>query len=113
MARKAATHKKTGGQIIISDPSSKEPWARVPATMLRDPRISGNAIRLYAALYLCAWRANYRGERGYDGQEALAEEFGMSPATVTRALNELREAGYIETERVGLGEPDNVTILLV
>ena len=112
MARDTEARKKTGGNITIADPASQEPWVKVPADMLRDERIGGTAIRLYGALYLCAWRANYKGERGYEGQEALAQEFCMSRDMVKRAVIQLRDASYIETERVGLGEPDNILLLL-
>jgi len=111
MAGDTEARKKTGGNITIADAASQEPWVKVPADMLRDERISGNAIRLYGALYLCAWEANYTGGRGYEGQQALADEFAMSQSALSRALIELHQAGYIEIERVGLGEPDNITLL--
>ncbi len=106
--------KREGGQIIFEQASDNEPWAKVPTAILRDERVNGNAVRLYAALYICGWRANYQGTRGYDGQEALAEEFAFgSQSAVARALAQLVQADYVRTERLGQGEPDNIIMLTV
>lgn len=102
---------KQGGQISFEQEAQGGLWAQVPEGLAKDPDINGNALRVYCGLVIKGVEARYRGGPGYEGQEVLGEEFGdMSGAAVCRALKQLTEAGYIETERVGLGQPDNVRI---
>lgn len=103
--------RKQGGQISFEQETQGGLWAQVPEVLAKDGAINGNALRVYCALCIKGVEARYRGGVGYEGQEALGEEFGgMSDDAVCRALKQLTEAGYIETERVGLGQPDNVRI---
>lgn len=110
MKRDTEVQPKVGGNIIIESTESDEPYGQVPVRVMKDDRISAGARMLYGMLKWCGWRQQWRGEPGYQGQAALGEEFGLSERTVRNHLNELREVGYIETERVGLGEPDNIII---
>ncbi len=102
--------KPSGGRIIFEQATDGELWARLPARVVADPEINANAVRVYAALVIAGVRAGVRDEPGYQGQEALGEECAMSGRNVRRGMAELEKAGYISTERVGLGQPDNVTI---
>ena len=100
-----------GGRIDFEQATDGELWARLPARVVADSEINATAVRVYAALMIAGVRAGVRGEPGYQGQEALGEECGeVSVSTVSRAMEALEEAGYISTERVGLGQPDNITI---
>lgn len=99
-----------GGHIHFEQETQADLFAIIPERVARDDRISGNALRIYCALLIEGKRAQYRGGPGYPGQDALGELYGMSGRNVRRGLNELIEAQYISTERVGLGRPDNITI---
>ena len=101
-----------GGHIIFEQATDGDLWARLPATLLQDGSVRGNAIHVYAALQVVGMEARHRGGPGYQGQEALGQWCGgLSRDSVWRAMKQLEEAGYIRTERVGLGAPDNITIL--
>lgn len=103
--------KKKGGQIEFEQQTEKHLWARVPRLLAEDKRIGGNALRVYCALCIKGVEAGLQGGTGYEGQEKLGKDFGgMSGPAVCRAVKQLVKAGYIETERPGQGEPDNVRI---
>lgn len=103
--------KKQGGKITFVQKGQGKLWASVPELLAKDTRISGNALRVYCALCIKGVEAGLQGGTGYEGQEKLGKDFGgMSGDAVHRALTQLVKAGYIETERVGLGHPDNVRI---
>ncbi len=99
-----------GGHIILQT-EDREPFAKVPARVLRARELSAGARLLYAILTWLGWREAWQGKPGYAGQEALAEEFGLSTRSIRRYMNELQDQGYIRLEHVGLGQPANVTIL--
>ena len=105
-----AREKATGGQIVNLT-EDRLPFAKVPAVVLRDGDLSAGARLLYGALMWLSWRQAWRDEPGYQGQEAVGEEFGLSPRSVSRYMGELIEAGYIAFDQVGQGEPANVTLL--
>jgi len=99
---------RTGGHINI--PADLGQFAMVPGPVLEDVSLTFGARLLYGVLIWLAWRQKYRPP-GYQGQAALAEEFGCSRPSVGRYLGELQERGYIVIERVGQGEPDNITLV--
>lgn len=100
---------RTGGHIEIAAEFKK--FAMVPGHVFEDVSLSFGARFLYGLLIWLAWRQKEKHRPGYEGQEALAEEFGCSRPSVARYLSELQERGYITIERVGQGEPDNITLL--
>jgi hypothetical protein len=110
MERDTEVQVKVGGYIFIDSTESDQPYVQVPVRIIKDQRLSSGARMLYGILKWCGWRQQWRNEPGYQGQQALADEFAMSVRTVRRHLEELREFGYLETERVGLGQPDNLVI---
>jgi hypothetical protein len=110
MPREIEAEAKVGGYIFIESPQDREPYGQLPVPVMKDGRLSGGARFLYAVLWWCGWRQEWRDEPGYHGQQALAEEFSLSERTVRTYLQELRDAGYIQIERVGLGQPDNIIL---
>jgi hypothetical protein len=110
MQRDTEAESKVGGYIFIESPQDREPYGQLPVPVMKDGRLSGGARFLYAVLWWCGWRQEWRDEPGYHGQQALGEEFSLSPATIWRWMQELRDADYIEVQRVGLGQPDNITL---
>lgn len=100
---------RTGGHIEI--PAELGAFAMVPGVVLEDVSLTFGARLLYGLLIWLAWRQGRTRRPGYEGQQALAEEFGCSPRSVARYLAELQTRGYITIERVGQGEPDNITLV--
>lgn len=101
---------RTGGHITI-DGEDKEPFAKVPVEVLKDGELSAGARLLYGILMWLGWREAWNGQPGYAGQQAVAEDFALAPRSVERYFSELRAGGYIQTVRVGLGEPDDLTVV--
>jgi hypothetical protein len=99
-----------GGHVFLAI-DDKEPFAILPARVLRDTELSAGARLLYAVLVWVGWREEWQDEPGYGGQEALGEEFGISRRSVITYMRELQDRRYIGLEPVGLGRPANITIL--
>src|SRR5262245_58296034 len=88
------------------DPVSSGGFTQVPNMLLNDPTLSSNAKVAYAKLLSYAWHNN----RVFPGQDTMATDTGMSRPTVSRAITELRRAGWLEIRRRGQGKT-NVYIL--
>lgn len=102
---------KQGGQVVFEQASDGDLWARAPERVVADERFNGNALRVYLALHIVGIEARLRDGPGYEGQEKLGARCGgMSGHAVKRALKQLVEAGYIETEHIGLGQAANIVI---
>ena len=69
-------------------------WAMVPEKMIRS-ELSDRAVRVYALLLRYANADRIAWPR----QTVMAKELGCSRATVERAVRELREKGWVKTER--------------
>jgi len=67
------------------------PWAKVPVHLAHDPEMTLGALRVYVTLdYLAGKRGGWFGD-----QSMVAEESGVSQATVSRALAMLCDRSYI------------------
>ena len=77
--------------------ATEQLWAKTPQRFVTDPTLGKSARRLYVYLDLRA------GERAWfyaeGGQREIAEDTGMSVATIRRATRELEAGGYISTLR--------------
>ena len=96
-------------QIIILegfDPVSAGGFTQVPNIILKDPKLSANAKVVYALMLSYAWHNN----RVFPGQDRMAEDLGTSRPTVTKAVAELVQEGWLETQRRGQGKT-NIYIL--
>lgn len=69
-------------------------WAMVPDTLIRSG-LSDRAVRVYALLV----RYANGDRRAWPRQTVLAQKLDCSRATVERAVRELREEGWVTTER--------------
>ncbi len=80
--------------------SKRKPFVQIPNDFLRNPSLSIGAKVLYAILL------GYQGtkERAYPGQARLAEELGISEASVRKCLAELKQANLIKVTRRGQGK---------
>jgi hypothetical protein len=72
-------------------------FAQIPDALVADRSVSSNAVRVWARL------DHYAGRRGdaMPSRSTLADDLGMSEATVKRALAELTAAGWITRRRLG------------
>ena len=96
-------------QIIILegfDPVSAGGFTQVPNIILKDSKLSADAKVVYALMLSYAWHNN----RVFPGQDRMAENLGTSRPTVTKAVAELVQEGWLETQRRGQGKT-NIYIL--
>lgn len=100
VTKKQGVGGKRSPNLIIRDRGLRGGFAQVPSVVLRDGRLSGNAVRLYALLLSYAWQD---GEC-YPGQRRLAADMGVNAKTITRTLRELREKKLIDWHRQGMGK---------
>jgi len=83
------------------------PWAPLPKWVAR-AGLSDRAIRLYVELAL---RADSEGHDCYPGRDRLAEEMDCHPASIDRAMQELRNVGAISVRRRGRGMTNIYTVI--
>jgi Helix-turn-helix domain len=71
------------------------PFAQVPEALILDTRVPDRSVRLWCLL------SRYAGESGraFPGRRRLAEQLGCSIPTISRALSDLVEAGWITRTR--------------
>lgn len=72
-----------------------ERFATIPVQLLRSPSVSSHAIRVF--LLLDSY-ANWTTHEAFPAQARLAEDMGVSLATVKRAIAEVAAAGYLEVQ---------------
>ena len=95
-----------GWRVRKRDTLIDEPWAKVPISLITDPGVkNGSALKVFL------WLDFKAGKRGWwrTDQRAIADALEIAPATAKRAVQQLRDAGYIETERTG---PREGTVLV-
>jgi predicted transcriptional regulator len=90
------------------DPVSAGGFTQVPNILLKS-KLSANAKVVYAQLLAYAWT----NDKCYPGQVRMAEDIGTSQPTITRALQELEDAGWLQIERRGQGKTNIYTLTYV
>lgn len=70
-------------------------WAPVPADVILDKKLSDFAVRLYAHLL---WRSGNKGS-AFPGAKSIADDFGVSIATVLRGYKLLVKNNWIKRFR--------------
>ena len=88
------------------DPVSAGGFTQVPNILLNRAELSSNAKVAYTKLLSYAWHNN----RVFPGQERMAADTGMSRPTVSRAIGQLEQEGWLEIKRRGQGKT-NIYIL--
>ncbi|MGD6750323.1 helix-turn-helix domain-containing protein [Streptomyces sp. BH105] len=80
-----------------------ELWVQTPHVFITDTRISDAAFRLGCLL------AKYAGRNGcaFPKQQTIAGDLGWSLRTVSRRITELRDSGWLHSERRRPGGPCN------
>jgi Helix-turn-helix domain len=79
--------------------SRSDPHGRIPCDLLRDPKVSANARVVYGLLQARTDRSGHC----WPAHRTLAAELGSSERTVARALDELRQGGWVEWSPRGAG----------
>ena len=93
--------------IIIENKALRHGFTQIPNYVLRDKELSFGARLTYTLLLSYAWQEG----SCFPGQERIAQNLGISRQSVSRFLQQLREAGYIDWERRGLGKTNIYRIL--
>lgn len=88
------------------DPVSAGGFTQVPNILLNDTGLSFAAKVAYAKLLSYAWNNNCV----FPGQTRMAEETGTSRPTISKAISELQDHGWLEVKRRGQGKT-NVYVL--
>jgi biotin operon repressor len=82
------------------DPVSAGGFTQVPNILLNETQLSFAAKVAYAKLLSYAWNNNHV----FPGQETMAKHLGCGVSTVSEAISELKEAGWVEVVRRGQGK---------
>ncbi len=97
MSRSVRVPSKSGTLSDKTVPSRVEHsdlwWGRVPASVLLDPRLSSDAVRIYGMLALSV----FEGRIASVGMRQLGKLIGKSAQTVQRRIAELVNAGHLAT----------------
>ena len=88
------------------DPVSAGGFTQLPNCILNNKDLGFSAKVVYAKLLSYAWN----NDRVFPGQDRMAEELGSSQQTVSRAIVELENIGYLEIMRRGLGRTNLYTL---
>ena len=88
------------------DPVAAGGFTQVPNFILRDPHLTIGAKLTYAMFLSYAWH----NDRCFPGQERLAEEMGMSVASVSAFIAELAARGFVTIRRRGQGKTNLYTV---
>lgn len=91
-----------------ADPITKRGFAQVPVVILQHRKLSDTAKLVYAMMLSYAWHKNYC----FPGQAKLANDLGVTPRTIIRAIRNLEENNILETKKRGLGKT-NIYILWI
>ena len=91
--------------IVIEDQVLAEGFVQVPVVVVFDPDLTAGAKMMYGALLWYAWRFD-----GVPAQAVIAAQLGGGERTIRRHLADLEATGYIATERLGLGRPNQYVI---
>lgn len=83
-------------------------FVTLPNAILFKPKLSAQAMRLWAALATYAWEK----EECWPGQERLGKQLGISQKTIHNGLRELERHGLLETKRRGLGKTNLYTLVV-
>lgn len=81
------------------DPISAGGFTQIPNVILRHKKLSPGAKLTYALFLSYAWQK----DSCFPGQETIAEHLGSSTRQVRRFVQELKNAGYLKSERRGVG----------
>ena len=93
--------------IIVENRALRQGFTQIPNYVLRDTRLRFGARLTYAILLSYAWQAG----SCFPGQERLSQDLGISRRSAGDYLRELRQAGYVDWKRRGLGKTNVYRIL--
>lgn len=93
---------KTAHNIILEgfDPVSAGGFTQVPNILISNPELSAQAKIAYAKLLSYAWNNNMV----FPGLQTMASELGSGVSTISEAITELKNKGWVEVIRRGQGK---------
>jgi len=94
-----------GAQIVYSEPTMQ--YCKVPASVIRDTKLSPYARVVFAELALNAWKGNV----ACIGQRLIAERLGISQRIVSKCLAELHDRKHIQRSDKGRGRRAHTRLL--
>jgi len=86
--------------IIVENEALRQGFTQIPNYVFRDKHLSFGARITYGILLSYAWQEG----SCFPGQERMALDLGVGRQAVSDFLRELREAGYVDWKRRGLGK---------
>ena len=93
--------------LIIENEALRRGFTIIPNYILRNPQLSFGARVTYTILLSYAWQEG----SCFPGQEKLALDLGVSRQAVNQYLRELKEKGFIDWTRRGMGKTNIYRIL--
>ncbi len=81
--------------------SAEKGMVQLRASLIRDPNITANELRVLALLLTRDWGANGRG--AFESQDSMASSLGCSTRTLRRTLDTLVSKRYVTVEHRGVG----------
>ncbi len=96
-------------ELATLDPIVRGGFAQLPNFVLKSGTLSLGAKVSYALFLSYAWH----NDSCFPGQDALAEDMGMSRTRVNEFIKELEHAGLIEIQRRGQGKTNLYKIKFV
>ena len=93
--------------IVILNEALKHGFTQIPNYVLKDKKLSFGARLSYAVLLSYAWQE----DRCFPGQDRMAKDLGRRREMINGYLQELKDAGYIDWKRRGLGKTNIYYIL--
>jgi len=93
--------------IIIENPALRQGFTQIPNYVFKDKRLSFGARITYGILLSYAWKEG----SCFPGQERMALDLGVGRQAINEFLRELKQAGYIEWKRRGMGKTNVYYIL--
>jgi len=96
-------------ELATLDPIVRGGFTQLPNFVLKSGTLSLGAKVSYALFLSYAWH----NDSCFPGQDALAEDMGMSRTRVNEFIKELEQAGLIEIQRRGQGKTNLYKIKFV
>lgn len=93
--------------IIIENPALRQGFTQIPNYVFKDKRLSFGARITYGILLSYAWQEG----SCFPGQERISLDLGVGRQAINAFLGELKQAGYVDWQRRGLGKTNIYTIL--
>jgi len=89
-----------------ADAFTKEGFIQVPISVLKNEKITDTAKLVYSMMLYYAWHKDYC----FPGQDRLGKDIGKSRMSISTAIRNLRENGFLDVKRRGLNKTNIYTL---